>query len=591
MKIVAQKHPKNIDERVKIQAINYMFERMPGSNINQLAFPPLFVAALWESCNHIHLLIWLTVALSLNVIRFVFAKLYLKYGDNYKSPFWWVNIYVISSALMGLLWGYAGYTFYSTEVIGQQVVIITFVFGMSTGTIYLTAYWLKSFYAWTYPILLLMIYRFYSEGTTEYIMIAIGLLLYLAIVTKIAKYNNTIIEDTIKLRFENTELIANLKKEKERAEEANMAKSKFLASASHDLRQPLHTIGLFTSLLENKLENDTQKNLLSKVCHSLDALCELLNTLLDISKLDAGVVEKNIEHFTLEKLLNRLVSEFKEEAADKGLLFHYISTDVVVYSDTNLLELILRNILSNAIRYTKYGKVSLNVVKTDHGKIKIVIKDTGIGIPQDKQQVIFQEFNQLGNPERDRVKGLGLGLSIVNRLVDLLGYSLEMESVPNEGTVFSLIVPSGDANKAKENNTIKISDINLSLNDTIVMIIDDDKQILEGMQRALEEWGCHVIAVESEKQALDKIKSGNPRPEVLISDYRLREEKTGAQAIDAIQQEIGEIIPALIITGDTAPERLREAKASGHVLLHKPVQLAQILAFIRRSLLKNNEVA
>ncbi len=347
------------------------------------------------------------------------------------------------------------------------------------------------------------------------------------------------------------------------------------------MRQPLHAMGLFASLLEKELDNDKQKNLFNNVTRSLDVLRELLNTLLDISKLDAGAVEKNLVSFYLNKILNRLATEFESEAKEKSLSFEYTSTNAVVHSDPALLELILRNLLSNAVKYTEKGGVKISVSEAD-GMIEIVVLDTGIGIPQDKQQEIFQEFHQLDNPERDRTKGLGLGLAIVKRLLGLLNNTIEIESNPKGGTIFRLTVPTGDENKVKNETAKKIIFDNSMLKNISVILIDDEVHIREGMKNTLEEWGCNVLIAASENEALNEIKLSDFKPKAIITDYRLRENKTGAQAIQAIRDVTGSEIPALIITGDTAPERLREARASGHALLYKPVQPAQILAFIRR---------
>jgi signal transduction histidine kinase/ActR/RegA family two-component response regulator len=369
-----------------------------------------------------------------------------------------------------------------------------------------------------------------------------------------------------------------LEAEKERAEQANLAKSRFLAAASHDLRQPLHALGLFTAALSERLRSDEAPLLVDNIKRSVGALEGLLNALLDISKLDAGSVVPQFRDFSLAFLLAQLSSEYEPQARSKGLAWKCPSSDLVVHTDPALLETILRNLISNALRYTQRGAVRVECSR-EGDTVCIAVIDTGIGIAAEHQQEIFAEFVQLHNPERDRGKGLGLGLAIVDRLVQLLDHRLELESTTVSGSTFRLLLPLGQAVPA---NPVlpKAEPTDDATTLLTVLVIDDESEVREAMRTLLETWGYPVCAVGSLSEALASLQHA---PGAIIADYRLREERTGAEAIRTLRQTFGEDIPALIVTGDTAPERIRQARESGFAFLHKPVPPAKLRAFLRSS--------
>jgi CheY-like chemotaxis protein len=377
----------------------------------------------------------------------------------------------------------------------------------------------------------------------------------------------------INLRFENIDLMGRLRVETEKAqaahlkaEQANLAKSKFLAAASHDLRQPMHAQGLFLEALARSGLSASQDAILSSVRAASEASAGMLNTLLDFSRIEAGVVEPQIRPFHLQPLLTRIENELAPQANAKGLVYRSRETHAAVESDPALVELILRNLILNAIRYTGQGGV-LVACRARGEQTLLEVWDTGIGIEPSQQQEIFHEFHQLGNPERDRNKGLGLGLAIAQGLARTMGHELSLASTPGHGSVFRLSLPIARAAVVSDDLETAHSharELNLR-----VLVIDDDEVVRAGMVQLLRGWGCACVAVESIAEAQAAARAY--RPDMVISDYRLREQRTGAEAIAALRAEFGADLPALLITGDTAPERLREARASGVPLLHKPV--------------------
>ena len=368
-----------------------------------------------------------------------------------------------------------------------------------------------------------------------------------------------------------------LKRAKEDAERANIAKSKFLAAASHDLRQPVQAMVFFTSALTSQIQNTAAQPLLHDLQASLDGVNILLDSLLDVSRLDAGIVQPRLTNFSLATLFDRVRTEFGPLAVDRKLTLRVRPTTAIIRSDPTLLERIVQNLVSNAIRYTDRGKIFVGC-RARGQTLRIEIWDTGIGIAADRLSDIFQEFYQVGNIERDRSQGLGLGLAIVQRLSSLLGHPIKVHSVPGRGSVFRVDVPLVGYNTQ---HNIGFFGAGRSTRDEghkgLVVIIDDEAIILRGLQVVVEGWGYEVVIAASEVEAVERLSELDRAPDIIITDYRLRAGRTGIEAIRHIRARYGNRpIPSLLITGDTAPERLQEAEASGYRLLHKPVSSSKL---------------
>ncbi len=362
------------------------------------------------------------------------------------------------------------------------------------------------------------------------------------------------------------------------ARKESQDKSRFIASTSHDLRQPLHSLTLYADLLADKLADSPHQELVNKARHSINSLHGLLGALLDVSKLDAGTVEFNQSHFSLSNLLHKLVQTHQELAAQKGLKLKWVNNSAVIHSDAVMLERVFGNLLSNAIQHVASGTILLGARKKGDA-IEIQVWDQGPGIPEQELSNIFDEFKQLENPERNRNKGLGLGLAIVRRICEKLNLKLNVNSWLGKGTVFSVTVPLGKPEKVvlvtkpKENT-------NWDMSNARVLVIDDDQMILEAMSNLLESWGCEVIVAENCDEAVSKARQSHPH--LIISDYRLPGHQNGGEVIQRINEQFDVPRPAVILTGDTSPERVISAQASGHLLLHKPVKAAQLRMALRK---------
>ena len=363
---------------------------------------------------------------------------------------------------------------------------------------------------------------------------------------------------------------------------ANAAKSRFLAMASHDLRQPLHALGLFVAQLRTPLKSGERAKTIERVDAAVTEINELFDALLDISKLDAGVLVPNLTEFPIERLLQRLETTFAQTAAQKGLRLRMVSSAAWVRSDAILLERILLNLVSNAVRYTSEGGVLVGCRQRGE-TLRIEIWDSGPGIPEDQRQNIFGEFYQLAGSQRDSQGGLGLGLAIVDRLRRLLGHSIELSSIVDKGSRFTITVPSATARKRVEPVGFPPLVID-RVQGKLVVVIDDDALVLEGTGGLLRSWGCRVVTAASHDAALGEIIGCGQRPDVIISDYHLSDGKTGIDVIERVRAAFGMPIPAFLISGDVTSEPLRHARTSGYHLLHKPLAPMALRAMLNRHL-------
>lgn len=414
-------------------------------------------------------------------------------------------------------------------------------------------------------------------AVAERILFAGMILIYITTILSHARGVFGVFMESYNIRQQRVELNRRLRSALGNAETANRAKTRFLASASHDLRQPIHALSLFSgSLLLRPMDARTAA-IAEQIDKAVKSLASQLDALLDISRLDAGVIERTVSSIDLPTLLSQLMEEFQPQAERKELrLTLHGPGGGTVRTDPMLLQRILRNLMSNAIKYTDRGQVDV-LVELRGDKVRVTVADTGPGIPESEQERIFEEFYQLGNPERDRSKGLGLGLAIVRRLTELLDLELRLSSAPGKGSRFSIDIPAvrGEGLPPAEQEEPAAS----LWRHVQVLVIDDEEAIRIGMQTLLEEMGFSVAVASSTEAALDKARKFEPS--IVLADFRLRGDDNGIRSIRELRA-LWPQLPALLISGDTAPDRLREARDAGVELLHKPVN-AMVL---RESILK-----
>jgi signal transduction histidine kinase/CheY-like chemotaxis protein len=369
-------------------------------------------------------------------------------------------------------------------------------------------------------------------------------------------------------------------------EMADRYKSHFLASASHDLRQPLHALNLFVAQLPTEKKPAERNRLVSRIDAAVASMNELFEALLDMTKLEAGILQANPTEFAMQLLLDGIETTFAGLADKKGLSLRVVPCSAWVRSDPIRLERILLNLVGNAVRYTARGGVVVGC-RRRATQLRIDVCDTGAGIPEDQRESIFSEFYQLATPAPDRKAGLGLGLAIVDRLGRLLGHPVQLQSNPGRGSRFSVSVPFEAAIRDTVQLPTALQATDLALGKR-VMVIDDDVLVLDGMRGILQSWGCRVQTAASGAAALASVADGGGQPDLIISDLRLADGETGIEVIGRLREALGAPVPAFLISGDTAPERLREASAGGYHLLQKPVSPMTLRTTLNR-LLKSYE--
>jgi two-component system CheB/CheR fusion protein len=374
---------------------------------------------------------------------------------------------------------------------------------------------------------------------------------------------------------------------KRQAELANVAKSRFLAAASHDLRQPLQTLALLQGQLAKTAVGPEAERLAVRLGETLGAMSGMLNTLLDINQIEAGTVRAQIVGFPLDDLFRRLADEFAYQAKAQGLALRAVSSGLAINSDPRLLEQMIRNLLSNALKYTKRGKVLLGC-RRRNGMLSIEIWDTGIGVPQDQLAAIFDEYHQLDNPARETARGLGLGLSIVQRLANLLGHRVHVRSYPGRGSVFAIdvmVASTAETSHGESGPRGTAPGVIQGVQHTgAILVIDDDPHVRELLEILLKDEGHYTAAASDANTALALVASGTVRPDLILADYNLSSGMNGLEVSAKLRERLRRQIPVIILTGDISTGTLRDIAQHDCVQLSKPVPLDELSEVIQRLL-------
>ena len=375
---------------------------------------------------------------------------------------------------------------------------------------------------------------------------------------------------------------------KTEAEQANLSKTKFLTAISHDLLQPLNAARLFVAALLDHRMSTRNRRLATSISSALEGVDGLLNALLEMSKLDAGITNADVRPFDVNGLLWELVDEYAGVARARGLEFRFVPSTAKLRSDPQLLNRIIRNFLSNAIRYTATGRVLLGCRRLG-GTLRIGVWDTGPGIPEDKLDAIFLEFQQVSQPPSDRERGLGLGLAIVNKIAGILEHPVHVRSTVGRGSMFAVDVPleRAAAHRPAACRTAAPSLPGVSLAGFRVLVIDDDPTIAAAMDTLLDTWGCRVVTATRIVQALAQARVTPDSVDLIIADYHLAEGPIGLDAIEAVQALLPLRVPAMLITADRSAALREKVRRLGHPLLNKPVKPAQLRAVITHLLSTN----
>lgn len=482
--------------------------------------------------------------------------------------------------LTGIGWGVGGVFILPIDAPQQQIFFIMMLSGTAAGTIAtLSPFISAQILALATSIAPLMIKLALADETDELLMSAA---LFLFILTMVATGRNThlAIVNGLRLRLENLELLEDLRQKSRALELSSRVKTRFLAAASHDLRQPLHALRLQSESLAIRAGHDPRiQPVTERIGRSVGVMERLLNSLLDVSRLDAGVVKPHITAFRIDSILKTLEDEFRATANAGGCDLRIVFSSTSVSTDATLLETILRNFLSNAIRHAPGAKIVVGCLHRAD-RLRLIVADNGSGIPAEEKDRVFEEFYQADNPTSDRDKGLGLGLSIVKRLTELLQLPLGFSSQEGRGTCFSMDIPTSPTAAALGSgagSTLHGQAENKPKKDCKVWIIDDDEQSRLSLADVIESWGYLPIAADGPQSLLCDEEISNVTPHALLVDYRPNSAESGLSAIREIRDFFGNSeLPAIVVTGNTTSDRLTELQSNGVHVLHKPVAAGRL---------------
>lgn len=535
-------------------------------------------ALFYSEKNHLYTILWLASVYIFSIIRIYFYFKWAK-GNSTISVSHWAQMGVSFSLISGFQWAATTLIFFNSNSVIDVAILTLVLLAMISAAVGSSSVIPAAFAGYAAPITIFLFSTLIKSGNPDYHIFAYMLVVYITASSLFCRNTYKSNMNGIRLSIENMTLIENLQTEKENAELANISKSKFLASASHDLRQPLQSMTLFTEALKENLNEPENLNLANRITNSHDALSELLNALLDISKLDAGGVEVQNTAFDIAEVISELYSEFQPLVSQKNQQLAISKSSNIIFSDPLITKRILQNLIANAVHYSPQESMIIVETNVQNDFLLINIKDNGPGVPIEEQRQIFDEFHQLNNPERDRKKGLGLGLAIVKRLSILLGSQIQLKSSPGTGCNFYFKLPLATSEQRAETKEIPQSSNLTSLANKQILLVEDEIDVREALAVTLKRWGCTVWQTDNIAGALAFVNQQNI--DFIITDYRLREHETGIDLLKEIHK-INADISGLIITGETGPEQIQEFLQAGHIVLHKPVKPAELRMAIQQ---------
>lgn len=565
--------------RIESALVDLLADQVRLATYASTAMITLVGVALMLSSQAEHVLTWVVLGYAIAVPRYIAigrVKKPLLANDSRRTLELCVGLALL---LSGLHWGLAGWLFMDTSNVEDFVLVTGGILGViaSSLSMYSSRPLLCCLFATT--VFTIVALKFVMLGSWALAVMS------LLILPAYAVQSRTIgkrIEKSITQEIHNADLLVEVRAAKDVAEKASRDKSYFMAATSHDLRQPLHAQHLYLQVLRLRVKGTEFGELVEKLHVSNEALIELFNALLEVSQLDAGTMEVQKSHNSLMEITEIIVQEFQGLASGKGLTLELKGQDYAVHSDPVLLLRILRNLVSNAIKFTSVGGVCLTIEKKNTD-VYVTIIDTGIGIPEEKQGDIFNEYVQLGNASRNRDEGIGLGLALVSRMCKLLEHDLQLESTPGEGSRFTIILPEGYIEHIVE---LDAELAPVSIGNLEIMLIDDEQAVLDSMRELFSEWSCQTHTYSSLKAARFDIVNNHLLPDLIISDYRLNNNVNGVDVLRELRGELGYSVPAMIISGDTDPALLEKIKTEDIYLLHKPVDIAKLRKVVE-TLLQN----
>jgi signal transduction histidine kinase/FixJ family two-component response regulator len=548
----------------------------------------ILTIAMWGESTPALAALWWALIGANQLWRTLLARAWARMRPGVAAAPRWGTYWAAGSVVAGALWGAASIATFP-ESTAWQALLIVCIFGVAMGGLYLTGVYKPSLYGFLLPALIPLIVRVAVVGDQVHVFIAAVLAIVVVFVLGFGHRLNDVLTRSLVIRYENVDLIAGLKERnraaleaREAAESANRAKSQLLAAASHDLRQPLHALGLYVAALAARARNADWRALVANVQSAANALELQFGQLIDLSRLDAGALTPERSPVALGALFGRIAAEFAPQAEARGLRLRTVATSLAVDSDAGLLERIVGNLVSNAIRYTRHGGVLVGVRRC-RGQVAIDIVDTGVGIAPDQRERVFEEFYRIGAGEASSAthRGMGLGLAIVRRFAGLLGHEILLDSRPGSGSRFRVMVPRVTLPRRLRRDgaqrTIGVArSRDGALAGNLVAVVDDDPAAVDAMSALFETWGAAVIGAGTLETLIASLGALERYPDLVVADLRLADGDSGIRAVRRLRDELGYPVPALIVSGDTGTSADRETRAAGLTLLRKPVVAAAL---------------
>jgi signal transduction histidine kinase/CheY-like chemotaxis protein len=580
-----------LSRRVDQQRVALLFGHVVAVSGSAVLMAALIAVIVWPPhARPLALIAWSAAVLLVQTGAQWLGYSYRRAKTAESAPLQWGWRFAIAAAIAGSVWGSAIFVLVDANDSLTLALIAACLAGRATISVMTHSSFPPALHAIAVPVFGLLALRYITLGGYNNQALGVMWIAVLGYVLLFVDRQSRAITTQIRLRVENEQLVEELQRQnalaeaaRVSAEEASRSKSRFFAAANHDLRQPLHSLGLFATALRNGSVDDASRKLVDQILQCTESLEQLFDNLLDISRLDAGQVEVKREVVSINDVLDRLRRTFAVPAEEKGLKLVIRRSKEIVNTDPTLLYRVLANFVSNAIRYTDEGGV-LVACRRRGNSMSVEVWDTGIGIPREQHERIFEEFYQLNNPARDRRRGLGLGLATVKRIVQLLSHPMSVRSVPDHGSRFALEVPRADPSRVQPVAATVEQKVPNLLGGKLIIVIDDEESVRLGMQSLLESWGCKCIAASDAPEALGQV--DGRAPDFIIADLRLRDNQNGIDAIGQLRAQLGDSVPAVLISGDTAPEQLRKVSAAGLTMMHKPLKAVRLRALLNHEFAK-----
>jgi signal transduction histidine kinase len=580
------------------EVVRSTYAYAPAALAGYLAGVGVVAMLFWNFAPMAMLGPWMAAFTVMCAVRIVIVRNFRR-ADRAQSESWsmadwqrWCRRSNIGTVVAASLWGLAGWLFYDQGTALEQTGLIVIVYTFCAVGIPALSIQRRLYLVFAALVFLPLLARIAMVGDRYHYLLAGELVLIISFTFVLANSYRQALQRAIDSKVKADELAARLRIEtqaadaaRREAEIANRAKTQFFTAASHDLRQPLHAMGLFAEALRQRVHEPEVAHLVNSINESVDALEGLFSELLDITRIDSGGIEVHGQHFEVGDILRKLRLHFEPSAFEKGLALRLRGGQRVVFADPLLVERILRNLVSNAIRYTDDGTVLVSC-RQRASSILLQVWDSGPGIREAEQQKIFDEFYQVphtGAVTADQRKGLGLGLAIVKRLAALMNAPLSMRSRVGHGTVFTLELPVGKAPRPPAQPLPGKGPIGITLAGRLIVVVEDEPAVRAGLEVLLKGWGAEIAAFDSVAESVQWAQACDPavtKPDLLIVDYRLEEGRTGVDAIHLLRERFGAAVPAILVTGSTMTGHDKEAQAHDFHLLIKPVVPNKLRAMI-----------